>query len=263
MKIGVIGIGKLGSCLLNVLSKDYNTIGVDKDDDFSQLKDRDVIFNVVNTPSLPNGNFSNKYLSKSIEMAKPYMDNCKVFTVVSTVMPGTCEKISNGLESKVVYNPEFIRLNSIVKDMRNPDFVLIGEEDTYSGNIVEEIYRKVLENNAPIKRMDLVSAELVKISLNSYITMKISFANTVGRIAKDIGANAEQILEAIGNDHRIGSAYFKSGGAYGGPCFPRDNLAFRNVAGDISNYADLTDKINKEVAKELGAFSDDEKYQNV
>jgi UDPglucose 6-dehydrogenase len=263
MKIGVIGVGKLGRCLLEVLSKHYDTVGVDRNDDFSKLKDRDVIFNVVNTPSKPDGNFSNEYLYESIGMAKPHINNCKVFTVVSTVMPGTCEKISRGLESKVCYNPEFIRLKSIKNDMKNPDFVLIGEEDKYSGNIIEGIYKKVLENNAPIKRMDWKSAELAKISLNSYITMKISFANTIGRIAKRIGADAEQILDAMGNDHRIGSAYFKSGGAYGGPCFPRDNRAFRNVAENILNYADLTDKINKEVANESGAFSEDEKYQNV
>ena len=130
-----------------------------------------------------------------------------------------------------------------------------------SGDKVEEIYKKI--TNAPIKHMDLRSAELAKISLNSYITMKISFANTIGRISKHLGTDANKILDAIGTDKRIGHEYFKAGGAYGGPCFPRDNKAFGNVAKGTTNYSKLTDQINKEVANESGAFSNDAKYQNV
>jgi len=276
MKIGVIGLGKLGSCLAKVLAENNEVIGIDLEKkiipgvittmNFQCLSECEVIFNVVNTPSNVRGNFSNKYLFSSTNSAKPYLKNCKVYVIVSTVMPRTCEKISKKLSCPVCYNPEFIRLSSIIEDMKNPDFVLIGEEDKESGDIIEAIYRKILNylpRKTPVKRMSLKSAELAKISLNSYITMKISFANTIGRIAKKIGANATQILEAIGTDKRIGPKYFKHGGAYGGPCFPRDNIAFGNVAGFITNYASLTDIINKKVAKELGAFSDDERYQNV
>lgn len=283
MKIGVIGLGKLGSCLYQVLSEFHDVVGVDKDDDFSVLMDCEVVFNVVNTPSLPNGDFSNEHLENSIAVALPYL-NCKVLVIVSTVMPGTCEWLSKRLPCKVCYNPEFIRLTSIIEDMKNPDFVLIGEEDKESGDIIEEIYNTILDRRftglmtigddkmvadedfkvtPPIKRMDLKSAELAKISLNSYITMKLSFANTIGRISKRIGTDADKILDAIGEDHRIGKDYFKAGGAYGGPCFPRDNIAFSNVAKDVTNYALLTDKINKEVAKEEGHFSDDERYCNI
>lgn len=273
MKIGVIGLGKLGSCLAQVLAEHNEVVGIDLEIKYirdvktsryySQLKDCEVIFNVVNTPSLPNGDFENSILFKSIEQAKPYMKNCKVFVIVSTVMPGTCEQVRKMLDCKVCYNPEFIRLNSIIKDMKDPDFVLIGEEDNYSGNIVENIYREIVLGSTPIKRMSWKSAELTKISLNSYITTKITFANIIGMMAKKIGADSDQILATIGLDHRIGNAYFKAGGAYGGPCFPRDNRAFSNVAGEIENYAFLTDKINKIVAKEFGPFSDDKKYQNV
>ncbi len=270
MKIGVIGLGKLGSCLAEVLAEHNKVVGVDKytkwidnittSTSFSILKDCEVVFNIVNTPSLSNGDFSNEYLFESIKQAKGYL-NCKVFVVVSTVMPGTCEQVSKMLDCKVCYNPAFIRLNSIIEDMKDPDFVLIGEEDKKSGKILEKIHKQI--NNAPVKHMSLKSAELAKIALNSYITMKITFANVIGQISKQIGTDAEQILNAIGQDHRIGTSYFKFGGAYGGPCFPRDNKAFSNVAGNIINYAQLTDKINKRVAKESGPFSDDERYKNV
>ena len=264
MKIGVIGLGKLGSVLAEVLSEHNEVVGVDKNDDFSVLKDCEVVFDVVNTPSLPSGDFSNEILFNSINQAKPYLNlNCKVFVVVSTVMPGTCREISKMLDCKVCYNPEFIRLNSIKEDMKNPDFVLIGEEvdNSISGDIIRDIYRQFVRD-IPIKRMSWESAELAKITLNSYVTMKITFANVLGQIAKKIGADAEFILDAIGQDHRIGTSYFKHGGAYGGPCFPRDNIAFSNVAGDIKNYASLTDEINKIVAAE-GYFSDEERYMNI
>jgi len=262
MKIGCIGLGKLGSVLAEVLAEHNEVAGVDKNDDFSTLKDCEIVFNVVNTPSLPNGDFSNEILFKSIKQAKPYLKNCKVFVVVSTVMPGTCRQISKMLNCKVCYNPEFIRLNSIKEDMKNPDFVLIGEEDKESGDILHRIYLDIVGVKTPIKRMSWKSAELAKISLNSYITMKITFANIIGQMAKKIGADAESILDAIGQDHRIGTAYFKHGGAYGGPCFPRDNIAFSNVASDIKNYASLTDEINKDIAKE-GYFSNEKRYQNI
>ena len=270
MKIGIIGLGKLGSCLAEVLAEHYEVMGVDRyakgiknittSTSFSILKGCKVVFNVVNTPSLSNGDFNNEYLFESINQAKPYL-NCKVFVVVSTVMPGTCEEVSKMLDCKICYNPEFIRLDSIIEDMKNPDFVLIGEEDKKSGKILERIYKKFTD--APMKHMSCKSAEFAKIVLNSYITMKITFANTIGLISKQIGTDAEKILDAVGQDHRIGTSYFKSGGAYGGPCFPRDNIAFSNIAKGILNYAKVTDKINKKVAKEFGAFSDDERYQNV
>ena len=137
MKIGVIGLGKLGSILAKVMAKHYHTVGFDivkrniKGVDTSInpeiLIDCDIIFNVVNTPSLPNGDFDNSYLYESIVLTKPYL-NCKIFVVTSTVMPGTCNEVQKLVDCDVCYNPEFIRLTSIEEDMENPDFILIGGE---------------------------------------------------------------------------------------------------------------------------------------
>ena len=261
----------MGSCFAQVLAEDNEVVGVDPlrkiisgvttTMDFSILKDCEVVFNVVNTPSKPDGTFDNKYLYQSIEQAKGYL-NCKVFVIVSTVMPGTCEKVRKMLKCKVCYNPEFIRLNSIIEDMKNPDFVLIGEEDKQSGDLVEKIYRKFC-NDAPIKRMDWKSAEIAKMALNSYITMKISFANVLDEICDRVGGDAKLITDAIGEDRRIGKEYFNPGGAYGGPCFPRDNRAFAVVAGEILNYSTLTDKINEHQSERIGFFSKDKRYRSL
>jgi len=283
MEIGVIGLGKLGLPLAGVLAQHFDVIGVDLTEtkvednedkelqdmdlsrlttttDFSKLSTCDVIFNIVPTPSMEDGKFTDKYVRSSIQMAKPYL-NCKVFVITSTVMPGTCEDLKKDLPCKLCYNPEFIRLGHVAKDMINPDFVLIGEEDKEAGDILESIYKKIVKS--PIKRMDLTSAELAKITLNSFITLKITFANILGEIAESIGADPHKILDAIGEDRRINHNYFKFGGAYGGPCFPRDNRAFDVVADGIENYALFTDKLNRHIAKKFGYFSPEPRYQNI
>jgi len=284
MKISVIGLGQLGLPLAGVLAQYYDVNGVDlkpvkvednedrelqkmdlgrlvTSTDFSTIKGSDIVFNIVPTPSLEDGTFSNEYLFDAINQAKPYLDDSKLLVVTSTVMPGTCEKLDKELECDVCYNPEFIRLGHVVEDMRNPDFVLIGEGNKRGGDLLEKVYEDITE--APIKRMDLRSAELAKIALNSYITMKISFANIIGEIAERDGLDAKAITDAIGEDRRIGKEYFEPTGAYGGPCFPRDNIAFSRVAGGIPNYSKLTDQINKHQAHLRGFHSKQTRYRNI
>jgi len=264
--IGVIGLGKLGMPLAAVLGQGFEVVGVDKIEnprepnepylkellrtarleittDFSALKHCDVIFCIVPTPSKANGEFTDKYIRDALVRARRYMGNCKVFNVVSTVMPGTCEGLQKLTNVPITYNPEFIALGNVVDGIVNPDFVLLGEDNEEAGDIIQGIYENITK--APIKRMKRISAELAKIALNSYVTMKISFANVLGEIAEEIGAEVEKITEAIGTDKRIGSKYFRAGPPYGGPCFPRDNRAFARVAGKIKNYASMTDQINE------------------
>ena len=266
MKIGLIGMGKLGYCLAAVLGTKYEVVGVDKIEplipeepmlreyleksnlkigNYKDLRGCEVIFCVVPTPSKKDGKFSDKHIKEAIKLAKPYMGKCKLFNVVSTVMPGTCEKLKKLLPktTAITYNPEFIALGNIIKGMINPDFVLIGGDN--SGDLLEEIYIELL-GQVIIKRMDLKSAELAKISLNSYITMKITFANILGQIGDKIGADANKVCDAIGMDHRIGTSYLCPGSPYGGPCFPRDNRAFGQVCPDVKTFAEKTDFLNKQ-----------------
>jgi len=109
--------------------------------------------------------------------------------------------------------------------------VLIGESDPKSGELLAEIYRNVCENQPPIVRTTIYNAELAKISLNAFITMKITFANTLAEIAEGIpGGDVDIVSQMLGFDSRIGRKYLTGGLAYGGPCFPRDNKAFASFA---------------------------------
>ena len=148
----------------------------------------------------------------------------------------------------VTYNPEFIAQGTILKDQSNPDMVLIGEGSTEIGDILENAYNKMTDNKPRICRMSRTEAEICKISLNCFLTTKISFANMIGDIASANNLPAENILNAIGSDTRIGNKYLKYGYGYGGPCFPRDNRALAIFANDIGRPAPIslaTDNMNK------------------
>ena len=206
----------------------------------------DITFLIVPTPVQPDGQFSDRYLLEamthlSLALArtrKPY----HLFVVTSTVSPGTTderlipliESVSGrrlGRDFGVCYNPEFIALGSVIRDFLNPDMVLIGESDRLAGSALESVYRQVCQNEPLIARMSVVSAEITKISLNSYVTMKISFANTLASICEAIpGADLDRITGALGADRRISPHTLRGGLPFGGPCFSRDNRAFAAFA---------------------------------
>jgi UDPglucose 6-dehydrogenase len=178
----------------------------------------------------------------------------------STVMPGSVdgqllpalEKYSGkkcGVGFQLCYNPEFIALGSVVRDMLNPDMILIGEGPDGAGKILEELYTGVCESNPKIQRMNYVNAELTKLSVNTFVTTKISYANMLAQICETLnGADADVVTAALGCDTRIGAKYLKGALGYGGPCFPRDNIAFSALAranGVPALLAEATDELNR------------------
>ena len=225
------------------------------------INNSNISFVIVPTPSTVDGSFSTKYVEAvAAEIGSILRTKGDYHSVVitSTVLPGDMETIVNLLEKTsgkkcskdfgVCYNPDFIALGSVVKDFLNPDMILIGESDDKVGSILENIHRKLVNNNPNIHRMNLYNAELAKISLNAYCTLKITFANILAEICERMpGGDVSAVTNAIGDDIRIGRKYLKGGLSYGGPCFPRDNRAFAHSAAKfgIKNVlAEKTDEIN-------------------
>src|SRR5207253_1260979 len=151
-----------------------------------------------------------------------------------------------GEEFHVCYNPEFIALGNVINGLLEPDLVLIGESDPQSGAALEELYQNYARNKPRIARMSIISAELTKISVNSYITMKISFTNQLRMIAEQFPkADINMILDAIGTDSRIGKKYLRAGLSFGGPCFPRDNRLLAYAARQVGLQAPLAEASDK------------------
>lgn len=240
--------------------------------DFEQaVVNSDISFVIVPTPSDTEGAFSNKYVVSAVTAighALLKRHGYHVVNITSTVMPGsTGGEIRDALERAsarkvgeelgLCYNPEFIALGSVVRDMLFPDMILIGESDPRAGNLLEEIYRSVCERKPPIMRMSLVNAELTKISVNTYVTTKISYANMLAEICECLpGADVDVVTRALGMDSRIGAKYLKGALGYGGPCFPRDNIAFARLARTLGAPADIaesTERLNRHQVDRLAA----------
>lgn len=223
----------------------------------------DVTFIMVPTPSESHGGFSMKYVLSAAEQIGAALRKKKDWHLVvlsSTVMPGSTggtllpalEQHSGkkcGQDFGLCYNPEFIALGSVVRDMLNPDMILIGESDARSGQLLEDLYTGVCDSNPRIQRMNYVNAELTKLSVNTFVTTKISYANMLAQVCERLpGADADVVCSAIGCDTRIGQKYLKGALGYGGPCFPRDNVAFSALArsaGAPALLAEATDQLNR------------------
>jgi len=221
----------------------------------------DVSFVIVPTPSIEDGSFSTKYVeavAAEIGSILRGKDTYHLVVITSTVLPGDMHDIVRLLEKTsgkkcqrdfgVCYNPDFIALGTVVYNFMNPDMVLIGESDPAAGEMLEGIHRQLVDNRPSIHRMNFYNAELTKISINSYCTLKITFANTLAEICEKIpGGDVDEVTSALGADVRIGPKYIKGGLSYGGPCFPRDNRAFSHSAaryGIRTPLAETTDALN-------------------
>ncbi len=222
----------------------------------------DISFVVVPTPSNENGEFSSEFVKDALRsIAEAIKDKASYHLVVvtSTVMPGTSDKELLPLLETVsgktctkdfgyCYSPEFIALGNVIKDLLNPDFFLIGESDERAGSLLENLYSSYCENTPCFRRMNYVNAELTKIAVNTFVTTKISFANMLAELCEQLpGGNIDVVSEALGKDSRIGPKYLKGGTAYGGPCFPRDNIAFATLCRKLGvepSIAQATDEVN-------------------
>ena len=238
--------------------------------DYREVVATDVTFFIPPSPSLPDGSFSNEYLLRAMQpvaaAVRAQGKKGHLFVCSSTTTPGAMDQVLIpmleretggvcGRDFGVCYNPEFIALGNVVNGLLEPDMVLIGESDPASGAALEQLYRQYNRNSPRIARMSIISAELTKISVNSYITMKISFTNQLRMIAEQFPkANIYHILEAIGSDSRVGQKYLRAGLSYGGTCFPRDNrlLAFTaRRLGLEAPLAEASDRVNQRTNLDL------------
>jgi UDPglucose 6-dehydrogenase len=228
----------------------------------------EIVFVIVPTPSEPQGGFSLRYVLPACErigLALRARKDFPVVVITATVMPGSTggpvreclERASGktaGRDFGLCYSPEFIALGSVIRDFLNPDFILCGESDPRSGWILDAFYRKVCENRPHVAHMNFANAELSKLAVNTFVTTKITYANMLAHICERMpGGDVDTVTGAIGRDTRIGVKYLKGAAGYGGPCFPRDNLAMSALARGLgleAALAETTDRRNRaEVAR--------------
>ncbi len=217
----------------------------------------DILFCFVATPSLPDGSYDHSAVDTVVnELQELHVKGQdmtgKVLVIGCTVMPGYTASIQSKLESTgitVVYNPEFIAQGDIINGLRKADMVLIGTDSEPALHSLTAIYRTIMDNPAPrICAMSPCAAEITKISINCYLTMKIAYRNMIGEIAINSGVESEvnTIIGAIGADSRIGTQYLLYYGfGYGGVCLPRDMRALGVHTNRVGVYQELTSTIDE------------------
>jgi nucleotide sugar dehydrogenase len=297
MKIGLIGAGRLGICLAllmenagyDVLVSDIREDYVDSlnkkiiqtaephvtehlkeatnieatTDNKKVIAECDIVFTLVATPSSPDGSYD---VSSVWDVVRDFQESSnvqgKTLVVGCTTNPGDCERFQDTLRPygvSVIYNPEFIAQGSIIKDLTHADMVLIGGDNEEVMDYLSEMYKKIQVIKPKISRMSLTAAELVKLAVNCYLTTKISYANMVGEVMTMAGMEEEIeiVLNAIGNDSRVGTKYLRYGYGFGGPCLPRDNRSFAAFAKKLGltyNLGETTDNFNYEHSKFLKKY---------
>lgn len=225
----------------------------------------DLTFVVVPTPSDEQGFFSLKYARAAfLEIGYSLAEKKEYHNVVltSTVLPGatrhallpvlesTSGKVA-GRDFGLCYSPEFIALGNVIQDFLHPDFVLIGEFNEDCGGRLAAFYSTLLYGPIECRRMSLENAELTKIAVNTYVTTKITFANMLADLCERLpGGDIDVVSGAVGLDRRVGVSCLKGGMGYGGPCFPRDNVAlaaFARTMGAEPALAEITHVQNQKV----------------
>lgn len=212
------------------------------------IRQTDLSFVCVGTPSLPNGNLDLRYIRRICEqIGHALKDKADRHTVIirSTVLPGTMHGIvipvleefsekKAGVDFGVCHNPEFLREGSAVRDFNAPPKTVIGELDPASGSLLIQLYSKL---DAPLIRTSLESAEMVKYVDNCWHALKIGFANEIGSLSKSLGIDSHEIMKIFCQDKKlnISPAYLLPGFAFGGSCLPKDlrALSYQAKAHDL------------------------------
>jgi UDPglucose 6-dehydrogenase len=232
------------------------------------IVDTDISFITVGTPSKPDGSVDLRFVeetSKEIGEALRKKKGKHLIVVKSTVPPGTTENFVKTIIEKqsgktcgkhflLCFNPEFLREGSAIEDTLKPDYIVIGEYDKKSGDVLEQVYKQFYGKNAPpLIRTNLPTSELIKYANNAFLATKISFINTFANICEKIpGADVKKIAEAIGKDHRIGPHFLNAGLGWGGSCFPKDLralIAYSKKLGYIPTLMEAVWKANQDQIK--------------
>jgi UDPglucose 6-dehydrogenase len=217
------------------------------------VREAAVIFICVNTPPLPDGEADLSYVESATRRIGEHATRSCVITEKSTVPVQTGAWIEKtlavyskrpGVEFAVASNPEFTREGMAVEDFLHPDRIVVGVSGAWAEQTLRELYAPIVEGRfrcpihsdcrqdraVPFLVTDIRSAELIKHASNSFLAMKISFANALADVCELAGGDVLQVTKGVGLDRRIGRAFLNAGIGFGGSCFPKDLKAFVKIA---------------------------------
>ena len=241
-KIDLLSKGKIPIYepgLTELVNKNYKNKRLKFSTDLRKsIKDSDIIFICVGTPTKKNG--SSADLSEIFNAAKEIslsINKFKVIVTKSTVPVTTGDQIEKILKKKnsskkfsVVSNPEFLREGEAIRDFTYPDRIVVGSDDKKSNRLMNFLYAPLISKGAQYIYTSRRAAELIKYASNAFLATKITFINEIANLCEKTGINVEDISIGMGLDKRIGGRFLRAGPAYGGSCFPKDTKAITSTA---------------------------------
>ena len=275
MKIGIVGYGFVGKAVDYGFKRDIKKIIIDPklDTSISNLKSHDpeFIFICVPTPMNSDGDQDSSIIEKVLaEINKDFSES--VVIVKSTVLPSIIEKLSKS-HKHFVYNPEFLREKTANEDFVNANSLILGGESDDLKR-VSELYNnhsdcKIVE----VHETDVISASLVKYSINTFLASKVIFFNQLYDIYKALTPDIkwDEFITMINSDDRIGESHMDVPGhdgklGFGGACFPKDTAALLSLSKDIDKEFSLLKeviRINNNIRMQYNELDEREKEQGV
>lgn len=226
--------------------------------DLASISKSKSIFLAVGTPSGDDGSADLSYLYKAAQDVAHQISDDAIIVIKSTVPVGTCTKIKELVAQTtkkkfhIVNNPEFLKEGSAIEDFMRPDRVVIGHNDEYAANAMNELYEPLVKQGNPIYMMSNLSAEMTKYAANCFLATKISFINDIARLCDTVGADINEVRKGISSDQRIGAHFLYPGPGYGGSCFPKDVKALLYTAkqyGTNLRIVEATEDVNDDQKK--------------
>ncbi len=221
----------------------------------------DIVFSCVGTPDNPDGSSNLRYVFDAAARAAKLVKPGTIFAQKSTVPVGTGSQVMErfvaaGADARYVSNPEFLREGTAIADTLWFDRIVAGSDDAAAAKIILDLYKTVEQQRDAIGKLAGVnappglpapqylhtsrsSAELIKVTANAFLALKISFANSIARLADAAGADVTEVMQGVGSDRRIGRAFLNAGRGYGGGCFPKDVSGLIRSAEDYGVGAEI------------------------
>ena len=211
----------------------------------------DAVFIAVGTPSRRgDGHADLSYVHQAARDVVAAIDGFTVVVTKSTVPVGTGDEVERNMRETrpdadfaVVSNPEFLREGAAIADFKRPDRIVIGTEDDRARKVMEDLYRPLYINAAPLLFTARRTSELIKYAGNAFLATKITFINEIADLCERVGANVQEVARGIGLDNRIGGKFLHAGPGYGGSCFPKDTLALIKTAQDMESPLRLVETV--------------------
>ena len=205
------------------------------------VTEAEVVFIAVGTPSRRGDGFADlTYVYAAARDIAHALTGHTVLVTKSTVPVGTGDEVERivrelrpDADFQVVSNPEFLREGAAIDDFKRPDRIVVGSDDARAREVMNEVYRPLYLNSAPILHTSRRTAELTKYAANAFLATKITFINEMADLCEKVGANVQDVARGMGLDNRIGAKFLHAGPGYGGSCFPKDTLALIKTAQDF------------------------------